>query len=63
MVQADRDLGQTIYDVKFWPYGTNNDEQIFAVTGGTEVRSFSSAKARRRFILTCPDARVSTNTK
>ncbi|KAF2217735.1 hypothetical protein CERZMDRAFT_22795, partial [Cercospora zeae-maydis SCOH1-5] len=25
----------TLYDVRFWPYGTQDDEHIFALTGGT----------------------------
>ncbi|GIZ43898.1 hypothetical protein CKM354_000711000 [Cercospora kikuchii] len=29
--------GQTLFDVQFWPFGNSDDEQIFAVTGGTET--------------------------
>ncbi|USW54257.1 Putative polycomb protein EED [Septoria linicola] len=28
---------QTLFDVQFWPFGTNDDDQIFAVTGATDT--------------------------
>lgn len=33
--------GDDLYDIKFFPYATQDDEQVFAVTGGKDV-SFTS---------------------
>lgn len=36
----DKDLNgvdEVIHDVKFWPYGTSSDDQVFALTGATDV--------------------------
>ncbi|KAM3420009.1 hypothetical protein BST61_g3320 [Cercospora zeina] len=37
VLQACNKIGtsQTLFDVRFWPYGTGDDEHVFALTGGT----------------------------
>ena len=38
---------ETIFDVKFYPYGTEDDEQIFAFTGYTDVSVLTSMVSMR----------------